>query len=118
MNEEKVTKTQGTKGFRSLTVMLISIICIMVSIPTIGLACLGVYYLRASMTESEELYEESMTDGYSMEIKSQVQAALSVIQTYYDKSQSGELTEAEAQTLAKDAIRAMRYRDEIGRAHV
>lgn len=60
MNEEKVTKTQGTKGFRSLTVMLISIICIMVSIPTIGLACLGVYYLRASMTESEELYEESM----------------------------------------------------------
>ncbi len=112
MNEEKVTKTQGTKGFRSLTVMLISIICIMVSIPTIGLACLGVYYLRASMTESEELYEESMTDGYSMEIKSQVQAALSVIQTYYDKSQSGELTEAEAQTLAKDAIRAMRYRDD------
>ncbi len=112
MNEEKVTKTQGTKGFRSLTVMLISIICIMVSIPTIGLACLGVYYLRASMTESEELYEESMTDGYSMEIKSQVQAALSVIQTYYDKSQSGELTEAEAQTLAKDAVRAMRYRDD------
>ena len=112
MNEEKVTKTQGTKGFRSLTVMLISIICIMVSIPTIGLACLGVYYLRASMTESEELYEESMTDGYSIEIKSQVQAALSVIQTYYDKSQSGELTEAEAQTLAKDAVRAMRYRDD------
>lgn len=112
MNEEKVTKTQGTKGFRSLTVMLISIICIMVSIPTIGLACLGVYYLRASMTESEELYEESMTDGYSMEIKSQVQAALSVIQTYYNKSQSGELTEAEAQTLAKDAVRAMRYRDD------
>lgn len=47
-----------------------------------------------------------------MEIKSQVQAALSVIQTYYDKSQSGELTEAEAQTLAKDAVRAMRYRDD------
>ena len=85
--EKKTTGTQKTKGFRSLTFMLISIICIMVSIPTIGLACLGVYYLRQSMDESVEVYEESMTDGYSMEIKSQVQGAIAVIQSYYDRSQ-------------------------------
>lgn len=107
-----MVKTQKTKGFRSLTVMLISIICIMVSIPTIGLACLGVYYLKQSMNESMELYEESMTDGYSMEIKSQVQGALAVIQSYYDRSQRGELTEAEAQKMSAEAVRAMRYRDD------
>ena len=110
MKEKKAARAQGTKGFKSLTMMFVLIICIMVSIPTIGLACLGVYYLRQSMTESAELYEESMTDGYSMEIKSQVQGALSVIQSYYDRSVSGELTEKEAQELAAEAVRNMRRR--------
>ena len=64
------------------------------------------------MQESVELYETSMFDGYQMEIKSQVQGALAVIQSYYDRSQSGELTEEEAQEMARDAVRAMRYRDD------
>lgn len=112
MKEKMVSKTQGIRGIRSLTVMLILVICIMVSIPTIGLACLGVHYLKQSMNESVELYEESMIDGYSMEIKSQVQGAIAVVQSYYEQSQSGELTEAEAQKMATEAVRAMRYRDD------
>lgn len=109
---EDGTQRKKTKGYHSLTAMLISIICIMVSIPTIGLAILGVHYLRQSMEESAELYEESMNDGYKMEIKSQVQGALALIQNYYDRSQNGEITEKEAQKLAADAVRAMRYRDD------
>lgn len=112
MKEKKITRNQRTKVFKSLTFMLISIICIMVSIPTIGLACLGIYYLKQSMFESVELYEETITEGYSMEIKSQVQSALSVIQSYYDLSQKGELTEKEAQKMSAEAVRAMRYRDD------
>ena len=122
MKKEKVTKSQetnaqeaksqGTKGIRSLTTLLILIICILVSIPTIGLAVLGIHYLKQSMDESAELYEETMLDGYSMEIKSQVQGALAVVQSYYDRSQKGELTEEEAKTMAADAVRAMRYRDD------
>lgn len=53
--------------------MLVLIICVLVTIPTIGLACLGVHYLRQSMEESVEAYDEAMTEGYSTEIKSQVQ---------------------------------------------
>ncbi len=112
MKEKMANGVQKTKRYRSLTVMLVSIICIMVSIPTIGLACLGVYYLRQSMEESAELYEETMMDGYCMEIQSQVQGALAVAQSYYDQSQSGELTEEEAKKRAADTIRAMRYRDD------
>lgn len=109
---EDGTQRKKTKGYRSLTAMLISIICVMVSIPTIGLAILGVHYLKQSMDESAELYEESMNDGYKMEIKSQVQGAIALIQSYYDRSQSGEITEEEAKRLAADAVRAMRYRDD------
>ncbi|MDE7313700.1 MAG: methyl-accepting chemotaxis protein [Eubacterium sp.] len=112
MDEKNRAKAQGTKGFKSLTAMLISIIFIMISIPTVGLAVLGVHYLRQSMNESVELYEESMTDGYKMEIKSQVQGALAVIQRYYDMSQNGELSAEDAQNLAAEAVRTMRYRDD------
>lgn len=112
MKEMKNAEEKRTKWYQSLTVMLIAIIFIMVSIPTVGLACLGVRYLTQSMNESAELYEEAMTDGYSMEIKSQVQGALAVIQRYYDRSRSGEMTEEEAQNLAKEAVRNMRYRDD------
>ena len=64
------------------------------------------------MNESAQLYEEAMTDGYAMEIKSQVQGALAVIQHYYDRSKSGEMPEEEAKLLAKEAVRNMRYRDD------
>lgn len=112
MKEKIVTEMQRTKGFRSLTFMLISIIFIMVSVSTIGLVYLGVYYLRRSMEESMELYQETMMEGYLMEIKSQVQGALGAVQSYYDQSQRGELTEEEAQKMAAEAVRAMRYRDD------
>ncbi len=112
MSKMVTVADQKLKGFRSLTVMFILIICIIVSVPTIGLACLGVYQMSKSMDESVELYETSMLEGYQMEIKSQVQGALAVIQSYYDRSQSGELTEEEAQVMARDAVRAMRYRDD------
>lgn len=112
MKEKKQTEARKTKWYQSLAVMLIAIIFIMVSVPTVGLAFLGIRYLTQSMNESAELYEEAMTDGYSMEIKSQVQGALAVIQRYYDRSRSGEMPEEEAQMLAKEAVRNMRYRDD------
>ncbi len=112
MREKANIGEQKMKGFRSLTIMFILIICIMVSVPTIGLACLGVFEMSESMDESIQLYETAMTEGYQAEIKSQVQGAIAVIQGYYDRSQNGELTEEEAQTMARDAVRAMRYRDD------
>lgn len=112
MKEKTAVEKQKVTGFRSLTAMLITVIFILVAIPTAALAFLGVYYLKQSMNESVQLYEEAMTDGYSMEIKSQVEGALAVAQSYYDRCQSGELEEEEAKNLARNVIRNMRYRDD------
>ncbi len=112
MKKKVSIEEQKLKGFRSLTTMFILIICVLVSVPAIGLTGLGVYEISQSSDESVGLYETSMTDGYKMEIKSQVQGAIAIIQSYYDRFQSGELTEEEAQTMARDAVRAMRYRDD------
>ena len=112
MEEKGTQKNNKRKGLRSLTLMLVLTICIMVFVPVAALVFLGMYEISQSSEESVELYETSMTEGYQTEIKSQVQGAIAVIQNYYDLSQSGELTEEEAQTLARDAVRAMRYRDD------
>lgn len=112
MKKGTKARTKGTKGFKSLTTMLTTIIFILIAIPTIGLACLGIYYLKQSMAETVELYNESMMDGYYMEIKSQVQGALAVAQSYYDRFKGGDLTEEEAQKMAAEDVRAMRYRDD------
>lgn len=112
MNGGMVTEGQNVKGFKSLTAMLIAIIFVMIAIPAVTLGGLGVYFLNQSMQESVEEYATAMSDGYKMEIKSQVESAMSVVQQYYDRSQSGEISEEEAQELAKEAIRAMRYRED------
>lgn len=54
-----------------------------------------------------------MESGYKTEIKSQVQAAISMVEGYYQKYKEGVFaTEEEAQNAAKETIRAMRYRDD------
>ncbi len=112
MKEKGSNGGQKLKGFRSLTAMLILTICLMVFVPVVALVVLGMLQISQSSEESIELYETSMTEGYQTEIKSQVQGAIAVIQNYYDLSQNGELTEEEAQTMARNAVRAMRYRDD------
>lgn len=59
-----------------------------------------------------ETYETAMDDGYKTEIKSQVQSTMSVLESEYAKVQSGEKTEEQAKTDAKEIIRIMRYRDD------
>ncbi len=59
-----------------------------------------------------EIYETAAFDGYKQEIKSQVQTTIAVLQSEYDKAQSGEKTEEQAKNDAKEIIRVMRYRDD------
>lgn len=112
MSGRTVTDGQNVRGFKSLTVMLISIIFIMIVIPAVTLGGLGVYFLDESMVEASELYEAAMTEGYKMEIQSQVQSAMAAVQRYYDMSQNGEISEEEAKELAREAVRHMRYRED------
>lgn len=51
-------------------------------------------------------------DSYKSEIKSEVQGAISIVQDYYDKCESGEITENQAKDYALNTLRVMRYGDE------
>lgn len=101
-----------TKWSKSIATVIVLIILGMIAVTAVVLGALGISFLRRSMDQNLATYEEAMTEGYSLEIKSEIQGAVSIVQGYYDRSQTGELTEEEAKEMAKEEIRVMRYRDD------
>lgn len=70
------------------------------------------YGLHSMSAMTDRYYNQAMDDGYRTEIKSEVQTAIAVCETYYKQQQAGTLTEEQAKTAAKETIRGMRYRDD------
>lgn len=101
-----------TKWSKSIATVIVLMILGMIAVTAVVLGALGISFLRKSMNQNLATYEEAMTEGYSLEIKSEIQGAVSIVQGYYDRSQAGELTEEEAKEMAKEEIRVMRYRDD------
>ena len=60
---------------------------------------------------SYQLYNQRMNleQFKRTELQSVVQAAVSTVQSFYDRSQAGEFTEDQAKSLALETLRAMRY---------
>lgn len=111
MQKTKQNQKQS-KGIKSLAVTLSLMIFVLIAVTALLLGGLGIYFLNQSMKESTEQYETAMNQGYKTEIKSEVESAISVVQGYYDQFESGDLSEKEAQELAKEAVRSMRYRED------
>ncbi len=97
---------------RSLKTVLILIIFCLSAGTSVILGALGIHFLQQSLINQRSTYQDSMYEGYYREIKSQVQSCIGILQSYYDYSQSGEMTEAEAKELAMENIRSMRYRED------
>lgn len=107
-----VKQENTTKWSKSIATVIVAIVFCMIACTVVILGALGITFLKRSMNESIAEYETTMYDGYKREIKSEIQTTLTVIRSYYDRSQAGELTEEEAKEMAKEEVRYMRYRDD------
>ncbi len=104
-----LTKSKKTKSIkRSLTIMCIAIVAATVAV----MGTISIIGIKSTSSLALNNYNEAMYDGYKTEIKSQIQAGIAIVQHYYDLSKSGKLSENDAKEQAKEAIRAMRYRDD------
>ena len=72
----------------------------------------GIATIKSMSADAYASYEDATLAGYRLEIKSEVQSTIAVLQSEYEKFQNGEKTEAEAKADAAEIIRAMRYRDD------
>ncbi|MDE6984150.1 MAG: methyl-accepting chemotaxis protein [Lachnospiraceae bacterium] len=101
------------EGKKKSLISSIMLLCgVVAAVTAIGIGGNTILSIQSMSTSSYETYEEAVDEGYKTEIKSQVQSALSVIQSEYDKFLAGEKSEQKAQEDAKDFVRAMRYRDD------
>ncbi len=110
--KELHNKDAKNKGLKSLAVMVVLVVFLLISVTALCLGGLGIAFLRQSMAESAEQYETTKNEDYRTEIKSQIQAAISLVQGFYDKASEGSITEEEAQKQAMEAVRTLRYRDD------
>lgn len=75
----------------------------------IGLS--GASYHYTNITTKEILYNNTL-DSYKAEIKSEVQSAIGIVNTYYESYKSGSISEEEAKYKAKEILSGMRYGDD------
>lgn len=104
---------QEKRGKKKSLTTAIMVLCLIISVITA--LCIGanaVLSIKSLTSDAYETYEKAVNEGYNTEIKSQVQNAISVLQSEYDKYTAGEKTEDEAKYDAKETVRAMRYRDD------
>lgn len=76
------------------------------------LAGVSVYNIKSTTTLSVDKYKQAMNDGYRLEIKSEVETVIKVLQSEYDKIQAKGVSEEQAKNTAKEIVRGMRYRDD------
>ena len=97
---------------RSVKGMLISACVLLVMVVSVILGGIAIWGIKSSTSMAIEEYKIAMNDGYNSEIKSEVQSVIHVLNTEYDRVQSGEITEEEAKENAKEIVRGMRYRED------
>ena len=97
---------KAKKSVHGLRLMVIGCIAaIVIVIASVYLVFSGGQTLKLAETSTGK-YEEAMYNGYELEIKSQVQAAIAIVQGYYDQLQKGTFaTEEEAKNAAKEFAR-------------
>lgn len=92
------------------SIMLLFLLIIVPTASAIGYN--GILSIKQLLSTSYNTYALAVDEGAKMEIKSQVQNAISIIQNEYNLYLSGNKTEEEAKETAREIVRAMRYRDD------
>lgn len=102
------TIIRGKSVKNSLTVMCLAFV--LVSAVVIG--SIAIYNIGIMTSLANKNHQTDMKESYNTQIKIEVQSVISILQSEYDKSVKGELTEDEANKEACEIVRNMRYRDE------
>ena len=100
------------KKGKSLKWSIMILCAIVVVVTAVMIRGNAVISIRDMTSTSYNTYETAMDEGYKLEIRSQVQSTISILQEEYDRFKAGEKTEEQAKKDAAETVRVMRYRDD------
>lgn len=86
--------------------LLVIITCI---IAGSGIGIFSIINIRQQNTKSIHELETTLRVDYDENIKNEVATMISILQTYYEKYENGEMTLEQSKTLAADVLRKARY---------
>lgn len=112
MKKNAKEEKQEKKNVRSLKTLLTAVCVLLGTAVCLAIGITGVIALKSISNDAYDKYEEAKNKGYEIEIKSQVQSVLAVLQAEYEKASSGQMSEEDAKKEAAEIVRAMRYRDD------
>ena len=93
---------------QSLAIM--SLVLVLISVIAVGtVAIIGI---RVMSNTANSNYENAKLEGYNTQIRSEVQSVLTILQSEYEKAQSGVLSQEEAKYEAAEIVRGIRYGDD------
>lgn len=85
---------------------------LLTAVAAVSMCVMGVMNMKGmeqSYQQSVSSLENALYDDYDEQIKAQVENVVSLIQQFYSKYEAGSCTEQEAQKMAADAVRELRY---------
>ena len=91
--------------------MKLIVLTVVIFAVTISLSLIGIVDIKHGNDVAAQTLETKMRDDYDQMIKNQVDNVLSLTKTYYDAYQAGTYSLEEAEKLAADQIRQLRYGD-------
>ena len=89
--------------------MKLIVLTVVVFAVTISLSLIGIVDIKRSNEAAAQTLETKLRDDYDQMIKNQVDNVLSLTKGYYDAYQAGTYSLEEAEKLAADQIRQLRY---------
>lgn len=93
---------------QSLAIM--SLMLVLISVIVVGtVAIIGI---RVMSNTANSNYENAKLEGYNTQIRLEVQSVITILQSEYEKAQSGVISQEEAQHEAAEIVRSIRYGDD------
>ena len=83
-----------------------------VAVSVVATLSVGGYFIYTTISDNDKLvqeYRQELSTHYDRELRLQTEGLVSSLNGIYARQQSGELSEAQAKSLALDVIRSVRY---------
>ena len=97
--------SQKKRGFRSIKGMMVAIIISSVLLTAVGISAFAIYNSSKSNVQQVTAYRKQIESDVERELRNETQVAVSILEQYHQKAESGLLSEEDAKKQAADIIR-------------
>lgn len=116
-----MSSVKGVNPLGEIQSIKTKLIAVIAGASVVTALCMGGFFIFSQIQANHQQldhYRDSLEKNVESSLKGETQVAYSILDEFYKKQQSGELTQEQAQKAAADAVRDLRYNDGKGYFYV